>query len=139
MLPIIDLLIACGADPNILPVGRIDWDEFVPLHSVLLRLSSAGYKKLEVDDETEDDIRQEFQLRKQRSVPDQSAVSLTGESASPELGQPVSQTMYSGPGPSTYVSNTLAPSTAPTQQTNDNKRKARSSRVDWWKRLIGRK
>ncbi|KAI1052302.1 hypothetical protein LB507_007580 [Fusarium sp. FIESC RH6] len=139
MLPTMDILIAHGADPNILPTGRTDWEEFIPVHSVLLRLSAAGYKKPEVDDKLEGYIHQVFQAQKQLLVGVQSALSLLEESNLPGLGQPVSQRTNRGPEVSTNPPSRVTSSPAPTQQTNDNKRKARSSRVDWWKRLIGRK
>lgn len=82
MLPMVDLLLARGANPNIVPVDRIGWEEFVSDHSVLLRLTAAGYKRPQVDDELDELIRQEFQSRKQRVVPDQSIASLLGGSTS---------------------------------------------------------
>ena len=71
MLPMVDLLLARGADPNILPVGLIDWEEivwerFVSENSVLLQLKAAGFKRPEDDEETLGMIRDELYSRKQR-------------------------------------------------------------------------
>ncbi|KAF5662745.1 ankyrin repeat domain-containing protein [Fusarium heterosporum] len=63
MLPMIGFLIDSGADPNILPVGRVEWGEFVSLDAVRLRLMEAGYNRPEIDNESEERIRQEFKLK----------------------------------------------------------------------------
>ncbi|KAI6752490.1 hypothetical protein HG530_013859 [Fusarium avenaceum] len=144
-LPVMDALIDLGADPNILPVGRIEWEEFISLPPVQLRLMRAGYKKPDLDNETEDQIRQEFKLRNQPSMLDQSASSLWGQSILPILDQSEShrsdQRSSYGPTLPMHHTDLSKPtgSPAPTHQANVNKRKAGSSRRDWWKRLIGGK
>jgi len=56
-LPIMDLLLERGADPNILPVGRKTWEEFISDDMALSRLTRAGYKKGSTDPEVEQRIR----------------------------------------------------------------------------------
>lgn len=143
MLSIMDLLLDLGADPNILPAGRKNWEEFTSPGDVLLRLTRAGYEKRDTDPEVERQIRQALRAQSQPSVPDQPAWFVSDKSTLPMLDQSVSH----GPDrPSSSVPASLTPpspdhaaSSKPTHQTNDNKRKARSGRTDWWKRLIGRK
>ncbi|KAL7815134.1 ankyrin [Trichoderma gracile] len=57
MLPIMDLLLESGADPNILPTGRKTWEEFISDDAVLLRLNRAGYRRRDPDPEMERQIR----------------------------------------------------------------------------------
>ncbi|EXJ93077.1 hypothetical protein A1O3_01633 [Capronia epimyces CBS 606.96] len=59
MLSTMDLLLDLGADPNILPVGRKNWEEFISADDVLLRLNRAGYRKRDttIDHELERQIR----------------------------------------------------------------------------------
>lgn len=61
LLLIMDLLLDSGADPNILPVGRMTWEEFIFDDMVLSRLIRAGYRKRSPDQEIEQQIR--FVLR----------------------------------------------------------------------------
>ncbi|KAM0210277.1 hypothetical protein ACHAQD_010793 [Fusarium lateritium] len=144
-LPVMDALIDLGADPNILPIGRMDWQEFIPLPSVQLRLVRAGYKRPDFDNEAEDQIRQEFKLRDRPSMPNQPASVLSGDSALSTLHQSVSHRPDQGSscGPTLPMEHTASSSPTrspmPTHQTNVNKRKVRSSRMDWWKRLVGGK
>ncbi|KEF59780.1 uncharacterized protein A1O9_04628 [Exophiala aquamarina CBS 119918] len=56
-LLIMDLLLDRGADPNILPVGRMAWEEFISDDMVLSRLRRAGYRKRSADPEIEQQIR----------------------------------------------------------------------------------
>jgi ankyrin repeat protein len=145
MLSIMDLLLDLGADPNLLPAGRKNWEEFIPPGDVLLRLNRAGYWKRDTDPEVERQIRQALKVQSQPS--DQPAWFVSDESTLPMPDQSVS---HGADRPSSSVSASSTPhspdhaasskptrSPAPTHQTNDNKRKARSGRTDWWKRLIG--
>lgn len=150
MLSIMDLLLDLGADPNILPVGRKNWEEFISPGDVLLRLNRAGYWKRDTDPEVERQIRQALRAqRSQPSVPDQPAWFVSHESTLPMPDQSVSHgpdrpsssvpAPSSPPFPDSAASGKSERSPAPTHQKNDNKRKARSGRTDWWKRLIGGK
>ena len=147
MLSIMDLLLDLDADPNILPAGRKNWEEFISPGDVLLRLNRAGYQKRDSDPEVDRQILQALRVQSQPSVPDQPAWSVSDGSTLPTPDQSVSH----GPDrPSSSVSDSSTPppsdhaasskptkSPAPTHQANDNKRKARSGRPDWWKRLTG--
>lgn len=139
MLPIMDLLLELGADPNILPAGRKNWEEFISSGDVLLRLNRAGYRKRENDPEMERQIRQVLRGQTQPSVSGQSARFVSDESTLPITDRLSSSFPASSTLPSSYqtASNTLTRSPASTQQTNDNKRKARSGRTDWLKRFLG--
>ncbi|OKL59121.1 hypothetical protein UA08_05963 [Talaromyces atroroseus] len=44
-IPILNILLEKGADPNILPTGRRTWEEFIIDDTVLQRLRQAGYTK----------------------------------------------------------------------------------------------
>lgn len=147
MISIIDLLLDLGADPNILPTGRKNWEEFIPPGEVLLRLNRAGYRMRDTDPEVERQIRQALRVQSRPFVPHQPAWFVSNESTLPMPDQSVSHAPVR---PSSSVPASLKPpfsdhaasskparSPAPTHQTNDNKRKARSGRTDWWKRLIG--
>ncbi|KAH0828255.1 ankyrin [Fonsecaea pedrosoi] len=147
MLSIVDLLLDLGADPNILPNGRKNWEEFIPPGDVLQRLYRAGYKKRDADHELERQIRHALRVQSQSSVPDPPAWFVSGESNSSMPDRSVSHDMDrpSSPVPALSTSpsldhaasSRLTSSPAPTHQTNDRKRKAKSSRTGWWKRLIG--
>lgn len=60
MLPIMDVLLDLGADPNILPAGWKSWGECISSGDVLLRLNRAGYRKRDADLEVERQIRRAF-------------------------------------------------------------------------------
>jgi hypothetical protein len=147
MLPIMDLLLDLGADPNILPAGRKNWEEFISPGDVLLRLNRAGYWKRNNDPEVERQIRQALRVQSQSSVPDQPAWFVSGESTLPMPDQSVSHgpdrpsssvpASSTPPSPDHAASSKPTRSPAPIHQTNNNKRKARSGWTDWWKRLIG--
>ncbi|KAF4161541.1 hypothetical protein CNMCM6936_003382 [Aspergillus lentulus] len=147
MLSIMDLLLDLGADPNILPTGRKNWEEFILPGDALLRLNRAGYWKRDTDPEVERQMRQLLRVQSQLSVPDQPAWFASDESTLPMPDQSVSHGLdrqssfvpASSTSPSTGLaaSTTLTESPAPRHQRNDNKRKARSSPTNWWKRLIG--
>ncbi|ETR97404.1 ankyrin, partial [Trichoderma reesei RUT C-30] len=68
MLPIMDLLLENGADPNILPRGRRSWEEFISDDAVLLRLNRAGYTRWDPDPEIERQIRLALRTRTQSFV-----------------------------------------------------------------------
>lgn len=147
MLSIMDLLLDLGADPNILPAGRKNWEEFISSGDVLLRLNRAGYQKRDTDPEAERQIRVALRVQSQPSVPDQPAWFVSGESTLPMPDQSVSPgpdrpsssvpASSTPPSPNHAASSNPTRSPAPTHQTNDNKRKARPGRTDWWKRLMG--
>ena len=159
-LPIMDLLLGMGADPNIVPAGWKSWEEFISPGDVLLRLKGAGYRRPDVDAEVERQIRQALRARSQPPVPDMPALPVADESILPMLEQsispgtilPSSSTSPPAPASPSPPPPLLAPSdtagsSKPTrqstaastssQQLNDNKRKAKSGRTGWWKRFIG--
>lgn len=152
MLPIMDLLLNSGADPNILPTGRKTWEEFISDKDVLQRLHQAGYQRQDSDPELERQIRRALRPKGQFSIPDRT-VSFAPEVESftpmswrptfptePEQSSssvPVSSTT---PVPDHSAASTPVESPAPAPQTNDNKRKSRTVRsraTGFWKRLIG--
>jgi ankyrin repeat protein len=148
MLPIMDLLLDRGADPNILPAGRKTWEEFISDDDVLLRLDRAGYGKRDTDPEVERQIRLALRTQGQPSVPDRSASFVPNESISPmpdRSTSPVPDRSFSSvPAPSApsvpdhSASSMPTRSLAPTHQTYDHKRKAesvRSGATSVWKRL----
>ncbi|KAF4990524.1 hypothetical protein FGRMN_8424 [Fusarium graminum] len=143
MLPMMDVLIKYGADPCILPVGLTEWEDLVSLDEIKQRLMEAGYTRPKIDVELEEQIRQEFKMQSQSHMTDQPVSGLPGGSTLPSLDQPVShgsgQLSPWKPTLSVYhaPSDQPKPTPTPTHQINDNKRKTRSSRMDWWKRLIG--
>ncbi|KAI0203574.1 ankyrin [Astrocystis sublimbata] len=142
MLSSMDLLLDAGADPNILPTGRKNWEEFISDKDVLLRLEKAGYTKQGIDPGVEGQIK--FALVNQRRsyaqsqpvayVPDESnhrgEVVLTG----PEQVIPTRPALVKS------TSSTSIRQVLPASQKNDHKRKAGSARSgakSFWKRLIG--
>ncbi|KAE8133632.1 hypothetical protein BDV38DRAFT_274203 [Aspergillus pseudotamarii] len=147
MFSIMYLLLDLGANPNILPTGRKNWEEFISPGDILLRLNQAGYLKQDTDHEVERQIRHALKVQSQPSVPDQPVWFVLGESTLPMPDQSVSH----GPDrPSSSIPASSMPpapdhaapskpthSPAPTHQRNGNKRKARSGLTNWWKRLIG--
>lgn len=147
ILAIMDLLLDLGADPNILPAGRKNWEEFIPPGDVLLRLNRAGYSRRDTDPEVERQIRQALRVQSEPSVPDQSAWFVSDEPTLPLLDQSVSHgpdrlsssvpASSTPPSPDHAASSKPTRSPPPTHQINDNKRKARSGRTDWWKRVVG--
>jgi ankyrin repeat protein len=147
MLTIMDLLLDLGADPNILPAGRRNWEEFIPSADVLLRLNRAGYSKLDTDPEVERQLRQALRLQSHLSVADQPAWFLQDEPVLPLAersvfhwaDRPSSSVLASSTPPSVDHTALSKPthSPAPIRQTNDNKRKARSGPRNWWNRLVG--
>ena len=148
-LSMMDLLLGLGADPNILPTGRKNWEDFVQSGDVLQRLNRAGYRKRDPDLEVNSQIRRALREKSQGSVPERPAWSAADNATLQAPDQPVS----SGPAPSyPSVPDPLTPAsqnptastkltrfaTAPEQQGNDSKRKAKSGGMEWWKRLGGR-
>ena len=65
-IPILEMLLSWSADPNILPVGRRAWEDFISDDNVLERLRQAGYKKPIPDPEIDRQIR--LVLRHQEEV-----------------------------------------------------------------------
>ncbi|KAK0766434.1 hypothetical protein N5P37_000158 [Trichoderma harzianum] len=151
MLPIMDLLLSIGADPNILPTGRKTWEEFISDKDVLQRLHQAGYQRQDTDPELERQIRRALRPKGQFSIPDRTVSFAPEESVRPMSWRPTfptepEQSSSSVPASSTpsvpdhSASSTPMESPAPTPQTNDNKRKSRTVRsraTGFWKRLIG--
>lgn len=146
LLSIMDLLLDLGADPNVLPAGWRNWEEFIPPGDVLLRLNRAGYRKPDTDPGVERLIRQALRVQTQPSVSGQSGWLVSDESTLSMLDESVSHgpdrlsSSFPGsltPPPYHAASRTPTRSPEPTHQTNDNKRKARASRGDWLKRLLG--
>lgn len=146
MLSIMDLLLDLGADPNILPMGRKNWEEFISSGDVLLRLDRAGYRKHGTDPEVERQIRQALRVQGQPSVPnppvwfvsDESNIPIPDRSGfqgpvQPSSSVPASSTPLS---PNYAASSESTGSPTPRHQRNDNKRKARSGRTNWWKRFM---
>ncbi|CAG8191828.1 unnamed protein product [Penicillium salamii] len=137
MRSIMDLLLDLGADPNILPAGRKSWEEFISPGDILLRLNQVGYRKRDTDPEVERQIHQALRLQSQLS--DQPAWFVSNESMLPMPDRSFSSVPASSTSPPSdqVASRKQTHSPALTHRTNDNKRKARSGRTDWWKRLIG--
>ncbi len=128
MLPIMDLLLNVGANPNILPTGRKTWEEFISDSDVLLRLERAGYTKRDTDPEVARQIKLALveQRRSTPPMPDRSISTITLPSGLSHREESTSSM------PIRQV--------APNNQTNDHKRKAGSARSgvkSFWKRLIG--
>ncbi|ETS76986.1 hypothetical protein PFICI_10860 [Pestalotiopsis fici W106-1] len=142
MLPVIDLLLSMDADPNILPVGRRTWEEFISDAEVLLRLNRAGYQTQDADPEIEHQIRLAFGPHRRPSMPDPSVSFESEEPLSRTSTQlPIRSVSFPSVTPSSTpplpghsASNTPTLSPASAQQTNDNKRKASSG--SWWRRAF---
>ena len=73
LISIMNMLLERGADPNILPVGRMTWEEFISDDIVLSRLRQAGYRKRSTNPETEHQIRLALKERGKPFVLDRSA------------------------------------------------------------------
>ncbi|RSM05288.1 hypothetical protein CEP52_006340 [Fusarium oligoseptatum] len=138
--PIMDLLLDWGADPNILPTGRKSWEEFILHDDVLQRLKLAGYRRRDTDPEVERQIRRAL---RERSQPSEQPIPHSPEADKSPLFEPNNFGLWSPvPDSPTPLSlnhfasiEMLTP--MPTDQKNDNKRKARSGRTDWFRRLWG--
>lgn len=143
MLPIMDLLLEGGADPNILPTGRKTWREFISDEDVIVRLNRAGYKEKDTDPEIMRQIQISLRAQGRRSAPDRSATFVPDEPISPSPAPDslfLSTTAVSkSPLPDHLAPNIPSGSLTPTGQTYDNKRKTKS---DWsgvrgfWKRML---
>lgn len=121
MHSIMNLLLAWGADPKLLPTGRKSWEEFISDEDILQRLKTAGYRRRDADPEVERQIR--WALRARSQPPEQPMAH------SPEAGEsPLDHVVSSNSSPFSSVS---------ADQKKDNKRKARSGRTDWFKRILG--
>jgi ankyrin repeat protein len=148
MHSIMDLLLDLGADPNILPTGRKSWEEFISHDDVLQRLKSAGYQRPDTDAEVERQIR--LALMRERSQPPEQSIPHSSEADKSPSFEPNHLDIRSPGGPSSPVPLSPTPpslghvasidsslSPIPTYQRNDNKRKAKSGRTNWLKRLLG--
>lgn len=145
MLSITTLLLDLGADPNLLPAGRKGWEGIGSEDWVVEVLDRAGYRKPRTNPRAEHQLRQALRVQSQPSVEDQHARFVSDESIVPIADHPVSN----GPGgPFSSVSNLTPPShdgasakrtrsPTPSDRANDIKRKIRSGRTNWWKRLTG--
>ena len=154
-LSMMDFLLDMGADPNILPTGRKNWEDFIQSGDVLQRLNRAGYRKRDPDPEVNHQIRQALRGQSQVSVPERPpawSAADNNNATLPAQDQPVSSSRPlpsypSVPDPSTSPSSEnsaafpkLTHSTPLVEhQGNDSKRKAKSGPMEWWKRLGGRK
>lgn len=144
MLPIMDLLLEMGADPNILPAGRRTWKEFISDDEVLLRLNRAYYETRDISPEVKHQIQLSLRAQGQLFDPNQPAAFVRDERISTS---PIpDRSLLSMPAPSdAHFPDYLAPSMpssslTPTEQTYNNKRKAkpdRSAMTRFWKRLLG--
>lgn len=132
-LSIMDLLLGLGADANILPLGRKSWDEFISASDVLLRLTLSGYKRGSTDAEVERQIRQMFKEQNEGSQPvwHASTASLREQ---PSTFVPTASTSA----PSHHADSSQQRPSLPVRahQINDNKRKAKPGRSNWWKQLM---
>ncbi|KAF5723716.1 ankyrin repeat domain-containing protein [Fusarium mundagurra] len=132
-LSIMDLLLSLGADPNILPLGRKSWEEFISAPDVLLRLTRSGYKKEINDQEVERQIRQMFREQNQGSQPGWHMSTPLPHEQPPTL-DPIASTSA----PSHHTDSSQQQPSLPLRahQTNDNKRKAKPGRANWWRQLM---
>ncbi|KAI3317259.1 hypothetical protein HD806DRAFT_527243 [Xylariaceae sp. AK1471] len=133
MHSIMDLLLSWGADPNILPTGRKSWEEFISHDDILQRLKLTGYWRRDTDPDVERQIRRAL---RERSQPPEQPIPHSPEADKPD--GPSSPVPVSPTPPSLdhVASNKQLPlSPMSTDQKNDNKRKARSDRTDWFRRL----
>lgn len=149
MHSIVHLLLGLGADPNILPTGRKSWEEFISHDDILQRLELAGYRRQDTDPEVERQIRRAL---RERSQPPEQAVPHSPEADKSPLFEPNNSEIRRPDAPSSPVpvagtlpsldhvaSNKVPLSPMSTDQKKDNKRKARSGRTDWFRRLWGGK
>ncbi|EFQ99451.1 ankyrin repeat domain-containing protein 52 [Nannizzia gypsea CBS 118893] len=144
---IMDLLLDLGADPNILPVGRKSWEEFIMSVDILQRLKRAGYRKQDTDPDDDNQIRQAFLLQSQPPMPNQPGEFVSDESTPPMLVRSLLNGPARPPAPVLASPTSRSPdhsassrrtrSPAPSSQTNSHKRKERSSRSSWWRRFLG--
>lgn len=78
-IDIIDMLLENLADPNLLPIGRKTWEEFVSDEEILSRLRRAGYKQRISDPKIEEQIRLAFKQQDRSLVPGQSTMSSSSQ------------------------------------------------------------
>lgn len=144
-----DLLLDYGADPRILPTGRKSWEEFISDDDLLQRLKIAGYRRLDADPEVERQIRRTL---RERSQPPGQPIPHSPEVDESPLFEPDNSKIHRSNGPSSPIpvlptlpsldhvaSDGLRLSSLSTDQKADNKRKARSGRTGWLRRLWGGK
>ncbi|SMR54448.1 unnamed protein product [Zymoseptoria tritici ST99CH_3D1] len=132
---VVDVLLTLGATPNILPVGRKRWEDFLPDSDILLRLVRAGYSEPGPESDKVSQIYQALRAQGVLAVPDQIMPDEKEPSRSDRdisLGPEQPRNMT---GATTSIPTRLR--VPPTSQPGDNKRKAKSGRSDWWKRLMG--
>ncbi|KAF5676871.1 ankyrin repeat domain-containing protein [Fusarium denticulatum] len=119
-LRIVELLLSKGADPNILPVGRLMWELFVHDSEILRQLRRYGYSKPVQDLEKDNQIR--LMLRNAAST---NSLSQPKDSPHPTR-------------PNLPAQNTSASSDTPNQATAESRiRQPRSRMSSFWKRLRG--
>ncbi|KAF5988821.1 ankyrin repeat domain-containing protein [Fusarium bulbicola] len=133
-LDIMNVLLGLGADANILPLGRKTWEEFISAPDVLLRLTLSGYKKEVTNPEVDRQISGMFREQSQGSQPAWH-VSTPSLREQPSTFDPIASTSA----PSHHADSGQQQANLPVRahQTNDNKRKAKPGRVNWWKQLMG--
>lgn len=144
MYSIMDLLLDRGADPTILPTGRKSWEEFISDNAVLQRLKRAGYQSRPIDIEMDRQVRQALEKPSQpydqlRPHSPEAGESQSSEPTNFDFRGPVGS---SSPGPMVFKplslqDNSLTSPPISTAPKNDNKRKVKSGRTDWFKRLMG--
>ena len=148
MHSIMDVLLAWGADPNILPTGLKSWEDFISDDDVLQRIKVVSNRRRDANPEVERQIR--WALRERSQSPKQPMAYLPNASKSTSF-EPNSFETLSPDGPSSPVSvspaltsldrvissesSPLSPMSA--DQENHHKRKARSGRMGWFKRILG--
>jgi ankyrin repeat protein len=142
-LYIMDLLLEMGADPNILPAGRKTWKEFISDDDVLRRLNRASYGERNTDAEVKRQIHIALRAQGQPSAQDRSTSFVPDESVTPSPMPDRSSLPASAPSapsfPDPSASSMPTSSLAPTDQTYNKKRKAKSDRsavTRFWKRLL---
>lgn len=151
MFPIMDLLLAWRADPNILPSGRKSWEEFMLDDEVISRFKQFGYSKPNVDLEVERQIRFALREPRQYSFADRSVpVSHSHEETGPPM---LNRSIFSLPDRSASSVASRSSSTIPdnskpkvpilspkpTDQSGSHKRKAESGRsgvLNLWRRWM---
>ncbi|KAF5530949.1 ankyrin repeat domain-containing protein [Fusarium mexicanum] len=119
-LRIVELLLSKGADPNILPVGRLMWELFVHDSEILRQLRRYGYSKPVQDLEKDNQIR----------------LMLHNAASTNLLSQPKDSPQPTKPNPP--AQNTSASSDTPNQATAESRiEQPRSRMSSFWKRLRG--
>ncbi|KAF5241965.1 hypothetical protein FANTH_8925 [Fusarium anthophilum] len=119
-LRIVELLLSKGADPNILPIGRLMWELFVYDSDILRQLRQYGYRKPVQDLEKDNQIR----------------LMLHNATSTNPLSQPEDSSLPTRPNP--LAQNTSASSDTHNQGTAEPRNEQHRSRMSsFWKRLRG--